>query len=110
MKYEIKPLLSGADIGRAKRCRHGAKPYEHCSSCDAGKLHVLNLSDEELDVLLRALTFAADFQGDYYTLYPGEDFNRGSVRKQARGAHILAGLRTKLGEELSGAIKQGGCK
>ncbi len=77
MKYDTKPILSGADIGRTKRCRHGAKPYEHCSACDAGKLHVLNLTDEELEVLIRALTFAADFQDDYYTLYPGEDYNSG---------------------------------
>lgn len=65
MKHETKPTLSGADIGRTKRCRHGAKSYEHCSHCDAGKLHVLHLTDEELDVMLRALTFAADFQDEY---------------------------------------------
>ena len=96
MKYEIKPLLSGADIGRTKRCRHGAKSYEHCSGCDVGKLHVLNLSDEELEVLIRALTFAADFQEDYYTLYPEEDYNTGNDRKQARGERILADLRAML--------------
>lgn len=96
MKYEIKPLLSGADIGRTKRCWHGAKSYEHCSACDVGKLHVLNLSDEELEVLIRALTFAADFQEDYYTLYPGEDYNSGDDRKQARGERILADLRAML--------------
>ncbi len=98
MKHETKPILSGADIGRTKRCRHGAKPYEHCSGCDAGKLHVLNLSDEELDVMLRALTFAADFQDDYYTLYPGDDYNNGNNRKQARGERILADLRATLGD------------
>jgi hypothetical protein len=96
MKYEIKPILSGAAIGRTKRCWHGAKPYEHCSDCDAGKLHVLNLTDEELDVMIRALTFTADFQDDYYTLYPGEDYNTGNNRKQARGERILADLRATL--------------
>ena len=70
MKYEIKPILSGAAIGRTKRCRHGAKSYEHCSDCDAGKLHVLNLTEEELDVMIRALTFTADFQDDYYPTLP----------------------------------------
>ena len=96
MKYEIKPILSGAAIGRTKRCRHGAKSYEHCSDCDAGKLHVLNLTEEELDVMIRALTFTADFQDDYYTLYPGEDYNTGNNRKQARGERILADLRATL--------------
>jgi hypothetical protein len=96
MKYKTGPILSGDDIGRTKRCRHGAKPYEHCSDCDAGKLHVLNLSDEELDVMLRALTFAADFQDTYYTLYPGDDYNSGNDRKQARGERILADLLTTL--------------
>ena len=96
MNYEIRPLLSGADIGRTKRCRHGAKSYEHCSCCDVGRLHVLNLSDKELEVLIRALTFAADFQEDYYTLYPGEDYNSGNDRKQARGERILADLRAML--------------
>ncbi|MGA8224838.1 MAG: hypothetical protein WB780_24560 [Candidatus Acidiferrales bacterium] len=106
MKYETKPILSGADIGRIKRCRHGAKPHEHCSACDAGKLHVISLNEEELDVLLRALTFAADFQDDYYTLYPSEDYNTGNARKQARGEGILADLRAKLGEDLPDSIKQ----
>jgi hypothetical protein len=96
MKYEIKPILSGAAIGRTKRCRHGAKPYEHCSDCDAGNLHVLNLTDEELDVMIRALTFTADFQDDYYTLYPGQDYNTGNNRKQARGERILADFRATL--------------
>ena len=96
MKYEIKPILSGAAIGRTKRCRHGAKSYEHCSDCDAGKLHVLNLTEEELDVMFRALTFTADFQDDYYTLYPGEDYNTGNNHKQARGERILADLRATL--------------
>jgi len=96
MKYESKPILSGQDIGRTKRCRHGAKPYEHCSDCDAGKLHVINLNDEELEVMIRALTFAADFQDDYYTLYPGEDYNSGNDRKQAMGERVLADLRATL--------------
>ena len=96
MKYELKPILLGADIGRTKRCRHGAKPYEHCSDCDAGKLHVINLTDEELDVMIRALTFAADFQDDYYTLYPGNDYNNGNDPKQARGERVLADLRATL--------------
>ena len=96
MKYKTKPILSGGDIGRTKRCRHGAKPYEHCSSCDAGKLHVLNLTDDELDVMLRALTFAADFQDTYYTLYPGDDYNTGNDRKQARGERVLADIRATL--------------
>ena len=96
MKYETKPILSGEDISRNKRCRHGAKPYEHCSDRDAGKLHVINLSDEELEVMIRALTFAADFQDDYYTLYPGQDYNSGNNRKQARGERILADLRATL--------------
>ncbi len=109
MKYETKPILSGAESGRTKRCQHGAKPYEHCSGCDAGKLHVIRLNDEELDVMLRALTFAADFQ-DYYTLYPGEDYNQGNDRKQARGEGILADLRAKFGEDLPSVIKQGGRK
>jgi len=110
MKYKIEPILSGADIGRTKRCQHGAKPCEHCSTCDVGKRHVISLNDEELDVMLRALDFAADFQNDYYTLYPDEDYNRGSGRKQARGEGILADLRAKLGEGLPGAIKQGARK
>jgi hypothetical protein len=96
MKYKTKPILSGDDIGRTKRCRHGAKSYEHCSSCDAGKLHILNLSEEELDVLLRALTFAADFQDTYYTLYPTEDYNNGNDLNQARGERILADIRAAL--------------
>lgn len=96
MKYEIKALLSGADIGRTKQCPHGAKPYEHCSSCDSGKLHTINLTDEELDVLIRALTFAADFQDDYYTLYPGQNYLSGDKRKQAKGERILAALRQSL--------------
>ena len=96
MKYQSKPILSGQDLGRTKRCRHGAKPYEHCSDCDAGKLHVLHLNDEELEVMIRALTFAADFQGDYYTLYPGEDYNSGNDRKQAMGECVLADLRATL--------------
>jgi hypothetical protein len=96
MKYKTKLILSGNDIGRTKRCRHGAKPYEHCSSCDAGKLHVLDLSEEELDVLLRALTFAADFQDTYYTLYPSEDYNNGNDLKHARGERILADIRATL--------------
>src|SRR5271156_5571637 len=54
MKYKIEPILSGADIGRTKRCQHGAKPCEHCSTCDVGKRHVISLNDEELDVMLRA--------------------------------------------------------
>ena len=69
-----------------------------CSDGDAGKLHHINLSDEELDVMIRALTFAADFQDDYYTLYPGDDYNSGNARKQARGERILAGLRANLGD------------
>src|SRR5260370_39200465 len=96
MKYETKPILSGDDTGRTKRCRHGAKPYEHCSACDAGKLHVINLTDEELEVMMRALTFAPDFQDDYYTLYPGEDYNSGNDRKQARSERVLADLRAAL--------------
>jgi hypothetical protein len=88
----------------------GHKPHEHCSACDAGKFHVIRLSDEELDVMLRALTFAADFQDDYYTLYPGEDYNQGNDRKQARGEGILADLRAILAEDLPGAIKQGARK
>jgi len=96
MKYQSKPILSGQDLGRTKRCRHGAKPYEHCSDCDAGKLHVLHLNDEELEVMIRALTFAADFQDDYYTLYPGEDYNSGNDRKQAMGECVLADLRATL--------------
>jgi len=47
--------------------------------------------------MLRALTFAADFQDDYYTLYPDEDYNSGNNRKQARGERVLAGLRQLLG-------------
>jgi hypothetical protein len=96
MKHEIKPILSGQDIGRTKRCRHGAKPSEPCSDCDAGRLHVIHLSDEELEVMIRALTFAADFQDDYYTLYPGEDYNSGNDRKQGRGERVLAALRAAL--------------
>jgi hypothetical protein len=96
MKYETKPILSGDDKGRTKRCRHGAKPYEHCSACDAGKLHVISLTDEEQEVMIRALTFAADFQDDYYTLYPGQDYNSGNDRKQANGERILADLRATL--------------
>jgi hypothetical protein len=96
MKYESKPILSGQDIGRTKRCRHGAKPDEHCSDCDTGRLHVIHLSDEELEVMIRALTFAADFQDDYYTLYPGEDYNSGNNRKQAMGERVLADLRAAL--------------
>jgi hypothetical protein len=96
MKNEIKSILSGLDHGRTKRCLHGAKSFEHCSGCDAGDVHVINLSDEELDVLIRALTFAADFQDDYYTLYPGEDYNSGNDRKQASGERILADLRAML--------------
>jgi hypothetical protein len=30
----IQPILSGLDHGRTKKCKHGAKPFEHCSSCD----------------------------------------------------------------------------
>jgi len=105
MRYEIKSILSGADIGRTKRCRRGAKSYEHCSACDAGKLHVINLTDEELEVIIRALTFAADFQDDFYTLYPGEDYNSGNDRKQARGERILAGMRETLASGIPDVTK-----
>jgi len=93
MRYEIKPILSGAEIRRVTWCRHSARPHELCSDCDRGELHLLSLTDEELEVMLRGLTFAADFQDDYYTLYPSEDYNSGNDCKHARGERILARLR-----------------
>lgn len=96
MKHEIKPILCGEDVGRTKQCPHGAELYEHCSRCDSGKLHVISLADEELEVMIRALTFASDFQEEYYTLYPGENYMCGDKRKQARGERIMAALRQSL--------------
>lgn len=98
MRYEIKPILSGAEIRRVTWCRHSARPHELCSDCDRGELHLLSLTDEELEVMLRGLTFAADFQDDYYTLYPSEDYNSGNDCKHARGERILARLRAMLTE------------
>jgi hypothetical protein len=47
-------------------------------------------------VILRALTFAADFQDTYYTLYTGDDYNKGNDSKQARGERVLAHIRATL--------------
>ncbi len=68
MKYTTGLVLSGSDIGRSKKCQHGAKPSEHCSGCDSGTLHILHLNDEEMDAVIRALRLAADFHNDTLSL------------------------------------------
>jgi hypothetical protein len=61
---------------------------------------VLRVTAEELDIIKRALTFAADFSEDYYTLFPGKagysDGNASTSRKQERGEKVLQELRARI--------------
>jgi hypothetical protein len=60
-------------------------------------MKAIPLSDREVDVILRGLTFALDTGDTYFAFHPGEDYNQGDGTKDEEAKQIAQELRERLG-------------
>jgi len=64
------------------------------------KEHIVVLTEEEVEVILRGLTFALDMGEDnYFAFHPdADDYSDGDQEKDEKAREIAQALRERLGE------------
>jgi hypothetical protein len=59
-------------------------------------MKAIQLSDRELDVILRGLRFAPEMGDSYFAFHPGQDYNEGDDARDEHARETAQTLRERL--------------
>jgi hypothetical protein len=61
-------------------------------------MKAIQLSDREIEVILRGLTFALEMGDSYFDFRPGQDYNEGDDARDEDATETAQALRERLGD------------